>query len=91
MFKELLLLEERNLRNFSFCKTFITANNKKLGGRFHLFTAKYHMDAFIKLLSSLFLLLAKMKGKTQNFDLPYVCSACMVLYVQDGFQDKPCS
>ena len=53
IFKELILLTGRNLRNFSFCKTFITANNKKLGSRFHLFTAKYHIDAFIKLLSSL--------------------------------------
>ena len=53
LFKELILLTERNLRNFSFCKTFITANNNKLGSRFHLFTAKYHIDVFVKLLSSL--------------------------------------
>ena len=53
IFKELILLTERNLRNFSFYKTFITANNHKLGSRFHLFTVKYHIDALIKLLSSL--------------------------------------
>ena len=53
IFKELILLTERNLRSFIFCRTFITANNKKLGSRFHLFTAKYHINAFIKLLSSL--------------------------------------
>ena len=47
------LLTEKNLRNF-LCKTFITANNKKLRNRFHSFTAKYHIDAFIKLLSSIF-------------------------------------
>ena len=53
IFKELTPLTERNLRNFSYCKTFITASNQKLGSRFHLFTAKYHIDALIKLLSSL--------------------------------------
>ena len=53
IFKERILLTKRNLRNFSFCKTFITANNQKLGSRFHLFTANYHIDAVIKLISSL--------------------------------------
>ena len=30
MVKELMLLTERNVRNFSFCKTFITANKTRI-------------------------------------------------------------
>ena len=41
------------MRNVSFSKTFITANNKKLGNWFHSFAAKYHAGAFLKLLSNL--------------------------------------
>ena len=37
IFLELILPTEKNLRSVSFCKTFITMNNKKLASPFHSF------------------------------------------------------
>ena len=57
IFKELILLTERKLRNFLILKLFITANNKKLGNRFHSFVAKTRINAIINFFPSLFVLL----------------------------------
>ena len=53
LFKELMLLMERKLRNFSILKLNVTVNNQELGNQFHSFTAKTRLESFIKLLTFL--------------------------------------
>ena len=53
IFKELILLMERDLPNLSIPKVFITVNNQELGSHFHSFTAATYIDTFMTLLSYL--------------------------------------
>ena len=53
IFKELILLKERKLWNFSILKLFVTANIQELGNRFHSLTAKTPIESSTKLLTFL--------------------------------------
>ena len=57
IFKELILLKERKLTNFSMLKLFITANNQESGNQFHSFTANSRINTIRNFCSSLFVLL----------------------------------
>ena len=46
-FKELILLKENSLMNFSISKMFITASNQDLGSQFYSFAAKTCMDCLL--------------------------------------------
>ena len=50
IFKELILLMEKNPRILSIPKIFITANNQELGSLFRSFTVATYIDTFMKLL-----------------------------------------
>ena len=79
MFIELILLTEKDPRNFSISKIFITANNQELECRFHSSTAATNIDTFIKLLSNLSCVFSlefqpKLKVKFRIMMFPYVCT-----------------
>ena len=50
IFKKLILLTEKHKEPFNLKNFVITANNQEIGSQFNSFTAKTHVDTFIKLL-----------------------------------------
>ena len=63
IFKQLKLLKEKSVRNFSIWKSFMTASNQEIGSRFHSFAAKTSIDKFKKPLSYLYLLFVLISTK----------------------------
>ena len=53
IFKELILLTEKSLRNFAIRKIFITVNNQEIESWFHSFTSETRVDGFVSRLSYL--------------------------------------